>query len=127
VHTPSQITYKHIHKFTYKHIQSQFTVIINIDIAKYNYIMFMHYVYPIHTYLHQKSFNKRYIKAYRRRERPWTVLGGLLPPSSDILGALALIGPSGHHHVLDGLLPPGLLLRLFWASFFRASSFFLLA
>jgi hypothetical protein len=40
---------------------------------------------------------------------PWTTLEGLLSPSPDIIGALALIGPSGHHH---GLLPPGLLLRL---------------
>jgi hypothetical protein len=39
---------------------------------------------------------------------PWTTLGGLLPPSPDILGALALIEPLGHHH----RLPPGLLLRL---------------
>jgi hypothetical protein len=42
VHTQSQMTYKHILKFTYRHIQSQFTVTINIDIAIYNYIMFMH-------------------------------------------------------------------------------------
>jgi hypothetical protein len=36
----------------------------------------------------------------------------LLHPSPNILEALTLIGPPGHHHVLDGLLPPGLLLRL---------------
>jgi hypothetical protein len=53
----------------------------------------------------QLSFNKRYIIASRRRERPWTTLGGQLPPSSNILGALALIGPPGHHHrLLSGLL-----------------------
>jgi hypothetical protein len=62
-------------------------------------------------YLQQKSFNKRYIKASRRRDGSWTTLGGLLPPSLDILGALALIRPS-RHHVLDGLLPPSLLLSL---------------
>jgi hypothetical protein len=39
----------------------------------------------------------------------WTTLEGLLSPSPDIIRALAIIGPSGHHH---GLLPPGLLLRL---------------
>jgi hypothetical protein len=51
---------------------------------------------------------------------PWTTLGGLLPPSLDILRALALIGHRRHHHrlplslllrlVLGLLLPPGLLL-----------------
>jgi hypothetical protein len=35
-----------------------------------------------------KSFNKRYL--IRRRKRPWTILGGLLPSSPDILRALAL-------------------------------------
>jgi hypothetical protein len=55
--------------------------------------------------IQQKSFNK---KASRRRERPWTTLGGLLLSSLDILGALTLIGPPGHHH----RLPPGLLLHL---------------
>jgi hypothetical protein len=39
----------------------------------------------------------------------WTTLEGLLSPSPDIIRALAIIGPSCHHH---GLLPPGLLLRL---------------
>jgi hypothetical protein len=39
-----------------------------------------------------------YISASRRRERHWTTLGGLLPPSLDILGALAL------HRLLAGLL-----------------------
>jgi hypothetical protein len=69
-----------------------------------------------------KSFNKSHsTKASRRRERPWTTLGGLLPPSPDILRTLALIGPPGHHHrlplglllhLLSGilLLPPGILL-----------------
>jgi hypothetical protein len=68
------------------------------------------------TYIYSKSFNKRYIIASRRRER-----GLGLPPSLDILGALALIGPPGHHNrLLSGLLlrflsgilllPPGLLL-----------------
>jgi hypothetical protein len=60
--------------------------------------------YKFNIYLQQKLFNKRYIKTSRMRERPWTTLGGLFPPSPDILGALAL-----HHH---GLLPLGLLLRL---------------
>jgi hypothetical protein len=53
-----------------------------------------------------KSFNKRYLI---RRGMPWTTLGGLLPSSPDILGALAL------HRLLSGLLlrlPSGLLLRL---------------
>jgi hypothetical protein len=50
--------------------------------------------------------NKRYL--IRRRKGPWTTLGGLLPPSLDILEALALIGCRRHHH----RLPPGLLLRL---------------
>jgi hypothetical protein len=44
----------------------------------------------------------------------WTVLRGLLPPSLDALGALALIGPPDHHHrlLLDLLLclPLGLIL-----------------
>jgi hypothetical protein len=52
------------------------------------------------TYIYNKSFNKRYIIASRRREMPWTTLGGLLPPSLDILRALAIIGPPGHHHHL---------------------------
>jgi hypothetical protein len=39
---------------------------------------------------------------------PWITLGGLLTPSPDILGALALIGRRRHHH----RLPPDLLLRL---------------
>jgi hypothetical protein len=56
--------------------------------------------HKFNIYLQQKSLNKRYIIASRRRERPWTTLGGLLPPSPDILGALALIGPLGHHHCL---------------------------
>jgi hypothetical protein len=46
----------------------------------------------------------------RRRERPWTNLGGLLAPSPDILEALAL------HRLLAGLLLcllPGLLLLPF--------------
>jgi hypothetical protein len=61
-----------------------------------------------------KLLNKRYIIASSRKERPWTILGGLLPPSPVILRALALIGPPGHHHrLLLGLLlllPSGLLL-----------------
>jgi hypothetical protein len=87
-------------------------VTINIDIAIYN----LHHT-QVHalcisssvvdissTYIY-KSFNKRYIIASRRRERPWTTLKGLLPPSPDILEALALIGPPGHHHrLLSGLL-----------------------
>jgi hypothetical protein len=64
--------------------------------------------HKFNIYLQQKSFNERYIIASGRRERPWTTLGGLLPPSPDILGALTLIRPSDHHHHL--LL--GLLLRL---------------
>jgi hypothetical protein len=60
------------------------------------------------------------ISANRRRERSCTVLGGLLPPSPDILGALTLIEHRRHHHrlplslllrLLSGiLLPPGILL-----------------
>jgi hypothetical protein len=38
----------------------------------------------------------------------WTILGGLLTSSSDILGALTIIGCQLHHH----RLPLGLLLRL---------------
>jgi hypothetical protein len=45
---------------------------------------------------------------------PWTTLGGLLPPSPDILGALALIKRRCHHHRLSlsllFYLLPGLLL-----------------
>jgi hypothetical protein len=67
------------------------------------------YSHKFKIYLQQNSFNKRYIKASRTREMSWTTLGGLLPLSLDNHEALALIGPSGHHH---GLLPPGLLLRL---------------
>jgi hypothetical protein len=33
--------------------------------------------------------NKRYL--IKRRKRPWTTLGGLLPPSLNILGALDLL------------------------------------
>jgi hypothetical protein len=61
--------------------------------------------HKFNIYLQQKSFNKRYIIASRRRERPWTTLRELLPPSLDILGALALIRPLGHNHrILSGLL-----------------------
>jgi hypothetical protein len=67
------------------------------------------YSHKFNIYLQQKSFNKKYTKASRRRERPWTTSGGLLPPHPDILGALAIIEPSCHHH---GLLPPGLLIHL---------------
>jgi hypothetical protein len=64
-----------------------------------------------HIFKIESHSTKRLLKA-SRRERPWTTLGGgLLPPSLDILGALALIGPSCHY-VLGGLLPPGLLLCL---------------
>jgi hypothetical protein len=75
--------------------------------------------HTFNIYLQQKSFNKRYIIAIRKRERPWTTLEGLVPLSPNILGALALIGPPGHHHrilldlflcLLSGLLL--LLLRL---------------
>jgi hypothetical protein len=45
-------------------------------------------------------------------ERHCTTLGGLLPPSSDILRVFALIRSSGNHHVLYGLLPPGLLIHI---------------
>jgi hypothetical protein len=56
-------------------------------------------------YIYSKSSNKRYIIVRRRRKRPWTTLRRLLPPSLDIVGALALIRPSGHHHRLrSGLL-----------------------
>jgi hypothetical protein len=65
--------------------------------------------YKFNIYLQQHSFNKRYIKASRRREMSWIIIEGLLPASPDILRALIIIGPSGHHH---GLLPLGLLLRL---------------
>jgi hypothetical protein len=70
------------------------------------------------THIYSKSYTKSHsTKDSRRRKRPWTTLGGLLPPSSDILGALAL-----HRlflgillRLLSGLLPPlsGLLLLPF--------------
>jgi hypothetical protein len=75
--------------------------------------------HKFNIYLQQKPLNKRYIIASKRRERSWTTLGGLLPPSMDILEVLALIGHLGHHHrFLSGLLRlvsgllllPGLLL-----------------
>jgi hypothetical protein len=69
-------------------------------------------LHNFNIYLQQKSFNKKYIKASRRRERPWTTIGGLHPPNLNILRALVFIRPSDHHHVLDGLLPLGLLTRL---------------
>jgi hypothetical protein len=62
------------------------------------------------TYLYNKSYNKSHSTKASRRERLWTTLGGLLPPSPDILGALALIRHLGHHH----RLPPGLLLHLLY-------------
>jgi hypothetical protein len=46
---------------------------------------------------------------------PWTTLRRLLPPSPDIFGTLALIGPPGHHHHLLSsliLLPSSSLLPL---------------
>jgi hypothetical protein len=56
----------------------------------------------------QHQVTQQKISASKRRERPWTTLGGLLPLSSDILGALTFIGRQHHHHCL----PPILLLRL---------------
>jgi hypothetical protein len=44
-----------------------------------------------HILIASKSFNKIYQLAGRRRERPWTTLGGLLPLSSNILRALTLL------------------------------------
>jgi hypothetical protein len=81
----------------------------------------MHIKFSCSTYIYSiKSSNKRYIIASRRKERHWITLGGLIPPSQDILRALALIGPWHHHHRLPSslllhlllglLLPPGLLL-----------------
>jgi hypothetical protein len=96
--------YKHIHKFTVRR---------NIDIDIYNLQHTqVHASYISSSVVHissiciySTSFNKRYIIACRRRERPWTTLEGLLPPSSDILAALALIRLSGHQHrLLSGLL-----------------------
>jgi hypothetical protein len=55
-------------------------------------------------------------------QMPWTTLEGLLPPSPDILEALALIGPLGHHYRL--LL--GLLLRLLSVLLLLPPSFLLL-
>jgi hypothetical protein len=51
-----------------------------------------------HIFTTLKSFNKIYQLVGWWRERPWTNLGGLLPPSLDILGALALL------YLLAGLL-----------------------
>jgi hypothetical protein len=51
-----------------------------------------------HIFTTSKSFNKIYHTASRKRERPWTTLGGLVPPTPDILGALALL------RLLAGLL-----------------------
>jgi hypothetical protein len=83
-------------------------VAINIDIAIYNlHHTQVHALYisssVVHissTYIYSKSFNTRYIIASRRREMPWTTLGGLLPPGPGILVAFALIEPLGHHHLL---------------------------
>jgi hypothetical protein len=44
-----------------------------------------------HIFTTPKSFNKIYQLVGRRRERPWSTLGGLLPPSPGILGALCLL------------------------------------
>jgi hypothetical protein len=55
-------------------------------------------------YLQHQSHSIKDISASKRRERPWTTIGGLLPPSR----ALALIERQPHHHRLS----PGLLLRL---------------
>jgi hypothetical protein len=44
-----------------------------------------------HIFTTSKSFNKIYQLAGRRRERTYTTLGGLLPPSPDNLGALVLL------------------------------------
>jgi hypothetical protein len=44
-----------------------------------------------HIFTASKSFNKIYQLEGQRRERPWTTFGGLLPPSPNILGALALL------------------------------------
>jgi hypothetical protein len=115
VHTQLQITYKHIHKFT---------VTINISIALYNLqhtqvhalCISSLVVHISSTHIYSNSFNKRYIIASRRRERPWTILGGHyflqvrtsleLCPTSDLWATT---------------------ITFFWASsFLRASSFFLL-
>jgi hypothetical protein len=118
----------HIQIIIHIHSHKSHTSTINIDIAIYN---LQHTVLALcisslvvhisSTYIYNKSFNNRYIIASSRRERPRTTLGGLLPSCPDMLGALALIGPLGHHHCLllslllrhlSGLLllPPGLLL-----------------
>jgi hypothetical protein len=103
LHTKSQLTYKHIHKFIN---------IINIDIAIYNlqhtslYIICISnsVVHPTQdhispTYIYSiKVHQQRYQLVGRRRERPWTTLGGLVPPSADILRALTLL------RLLTGLL-----------------------
>jgi hypothetical protein len=68
-------------------------------------------IYLQHQIIHQK------ISASRRKERHWTTLGGLVPPSPDILGALALIGRRRHHHLVFLLASS--------STFFQASSFLL--
>jgi hypothetical protein len=62
--------------------------------------------HKFNIYLQQKSFNKRYIIASKRRERPWTTHGGILPQSLDILGGLALCLLSGLLLLLPSLLLP---------------------
>jgi hypothetical protein len=59
-------------------------------------------IYLKHQVIQQKT------SASMRRERPCTTFGGLLSPSLDILGALALIGPRRR----QDRLPPGLHLCL---------------
>jgi hypothetical protein len=63
--------------------------------------MFMHYIMHISlvhissTYnIYNKSYTKSHSKIVGGARGPWTTFGGLLPPSLDILGALAL-----HHHL----------------------------
>jgi hypothetical protein len=61
---------------------------------------------PTYIFTTSKSFNKIDQLAGRRRETPWTTLGGLLPPSLDILGASTLLRLLAGLllHLLSGLL-----------------------
>jgi hypothetical protein len=98
-----------------------FTNTINIDIAMHNLqhtslciicisSSVVHHTqdHISPTYIYSIKVIQQKISTSRRRERPWITLRELLPPSPDILGALALIGRWRHHH----RLPSGLLLCL---------------
>jgi hypothetical protein len=63
-----------------------------------DYIMHISLVHISSTYNIYRSYTKSHSKLAGGARGPWTTFGGLLPPSPDILGALAL------HRLLAGLL-----------------------